>query len=382
MKFIHTSDLHIGKVVNGFSMLQEQIHGLDQIIEIACREQADAVFLCGDLYDRSIPPAFAVSVLDEFLTKLVDAGIKVLAIAGNHDCAERIGFANRILEHKGLYMEGSLQEKVRYVDFEDGKEKIRVHMVPYAKPVQVKALYRAEVENHEDAMKEILNHVELEANGANILLAHQFVVNQGKEPELSDSESRVSVGGTDQVEVYNFQPFDYVALGHIHGGQQIGDKPVYYSGSPVKYSFSEASHQKHVLVGEMTSKGLVSLKAVGLTPIHDMRKIKGKLLDLIAPEVAELEDCFDYILAVLTNEEELIDPIGTLRSVYPNVMQLQIEKRTQERETEAFHGVEVKKKSAFELFSGFFQDVMGKELSREQEEMAIKAIEQAKEAMN
>lgn len=382
MKFIHTSDLHIGKVVNGFSILQEQIHALEQITEIACREQADAVLLCGDLYDRSIPPAFAVSVLDEFLTKLVDAGIKILSIAGNHDCAERIGFASRILEHKGLYMEGSLRETIRYVDFKDGSDLVRVHMVPYAKPVFVKALYQAEVENHEEAMKEILNHVEFEKQGANILLAHQFVVNQGKEPEVSDSESRVSVGGTDQVEVSDFDGFDYVALGHIHGGQQIGEKPVYYSGSPVKYSFSEANHEKHVLVGEVTSKGLISLKKVGLTPIHDMRKIKGKLSALIAPDIADQEDCFDYILAVLTNEEELIDPIGTLRSVYPNVMQLQIEKRSRERETEAFHAVEVKKKSPFELFSDFFRDVMGKELSEEQKTAAVKAIEQAEEAMN
>lgn len=382
MKFIHTSDLHIGKVVNGFSMLQEQIHALNQITEIACREQADAVFLCGDLYDRSIPPAFAVSVLDEFLTTLVNAGIKVLSIAGNHDCAERIGFAGRILEHKGLYMEGSLKETVRYVDFKDGSGNVRVHMVPYAKPVFVKALYRTELENHEDAMKEILKHVEYDEQGANILLAHQFVVSQGKEPELSDSESRVSVGGTDQVEVTDFDAFDYVALGHIHGGQQIGGKPVYYSGSPVKYSFSEAHHEKHVLVGEMTSEGLISLKKETLTPIHDMRKIKGKLSALIAPDVAEQEDCFDYILAVLTNEEELIDPIGTLRSVYPNVMQLQIEKRNQERETETFHAVEVNKKSPFELFSDFFRDVMGKELSEEQAEMAADAIEQAKEAVN
>ena len=148
MKFVHTSDLHIGKVVNGFSMLQEQIHALEQITAIACRERADAALLCGDLYDRAIPPAFAVSVLDEFLTKLVDAGIKVLSIAGNHDCAERIGFASRILEHKGLYMEGGLREKVRYVDFKDGPGNVRVHMVPYAKPVQVKALYRTEAENH------------------------------------------------------------------------------------------------------------------------------------------------------------------------------------------------------------------------------------------
>ncbi|MBS6643335.1 MAG: exonuclease SbcCD subunit D [Clostridiaceae bacterium] len=382
MKFVHTSDLHIGKVVNGFSMLQEQIHALEQITEIACRERADAVFLCGDLYDRSIPPAFAVSVLDEFLTKLVDAGIKVLSIAGNHDCAERIGFASRILEHKGLYMEGGLREKVRYVDFKDGPGNVRVHMVPYAKPVQVKALYRTEAENHEDAMKEILKHVEYDGQGANILLAHQFVVNQGKEPELSDSESRVSVGGTDQVEVSVFDAFDYVALGHIHGGQKIGGKPVYYSGSPVKYSFSEANHEKHVLVGEMTSEGLVSLKAVSLTPIHDMRKIKGKLSALISPEVAKQEDCFDYILAVLTNEEELIDPIGTIRSVYPNVMQLQIEKRSQDQQTETYHAVEVKQKSAFELFSDFFQDVMGKEMSEEQAKMAVRAIEQAKEAMN
>ena len=382
MKFIHTSDLHIGKVVNGFSMMDEQKSALCQIADAAVRERVDAVFLCGDLYDRSIPPAAAVTVLDEFLTRLVDENIRVLAIAGNHDCGERIGFASRILEHKGLYMEGMLQKEIRYADFEEKSGTVRVHLLPYARPVQVRALYGAETGTYEEAMQELLKHVNYNKQGANILLAHQFAVNQGKEPELSDSETRVSVGGADQVEVRNFGEFDYVALGHIHGGQQIGSGPVYYSGSPVKYSFSEVYHNKHVVLGEVTPKGLVSLEKISISPVHDMRKIRGKLADLISPEIVDQEDCMDYILAVLTNEEELIDPIGTLRSVYPNIMQLQIEKKSREAMTEAAYAVQIKKKSPLELFSDFFLDVMGKELSGEQEKMAVNAIEQAKEAVN
>lgn len=381
MKFIHTSDLHIGKVVNGFSMLEEQKHALKQIVDAARRESVDAVFLCGDLYDRSIPPASAVTVLDDFLTELVNLGIKVLAIAGNHDCAERIGFGSRILEQSGLYMEGVLKEEITYVDFPEESGVVRVHLAPYARPVQVRTLYRAEIGDHEDAMQEILKHVKYVKKGANILLAHQFVVNNGLAPELSDSESRVSVGGTDQVEASDFKKFDYVALGHIHGGQKIGKGHIHYCGSPVKYSFSEVHHVKHVLLGEVTAKGLVSLEKVPLTPVHDMRRIKGKLAALLAPEIVEQGDRLDYIMAVLTNEEELIDPIGTLRSVYPNVMQLQIEKKSRMDETGAVYAAEVRQKPPCELFTDFFQDVMGKELSGEQYKMMVEAIERAEEAV-
>lgn len=384
MKFLHTSDLHIGKTVCGFSMLEEQKAALSQILELVKSEQVDMVFLSGDLYDRALPPSQAVTVLDEFLTSLVDLDVVVCAIAGNHDSGERIGFASRILEHKGLYMEGMLKETIRFVDWmpKRGVESsvpVRVHLLPYARPAQVRDVFHVETSSYEDSMQEILKHVDFLEDGKNVLLTHQFVVNHGVAPELSDSETRVSVGGADQVEVADFERFDYVALGHIHGPQQIGGGPVYYSGSPVKYSFSEVHHNKSVIIGEFHEDGRLTVKRAPLKPVHDMRKIRGRLQDLIDPEVVSAADAEDYLLAVLTNEEELADPMGTLRSVYPNVMQLQLERVQQERELLEERGADWKEKSPFELFEQFFGYVMGQDLTEEQAALVQDVIREAKE---
>lgn len=382
MKFLHTSDLHIGKTVCGFSMMEEQRAALGQILRTVEEEQVDMVFLSGDLYDRALPPAQAVTLLDEFLTSLVSRGAVVCAIAGNHDSGERIGFAGQILAREGLYMEGLLQERVRFVDrpSRDGVEPdVRVHMLPYAKPAQVRDLYHTDAATYEACMQELLRHVEYLEGGKNILLAHQFVVDHGREPELSDSETRVSVGGADQVEVADFAAFDYVALGHIHGPQQIGGGPVYYSGSPVKYSFSEVHHKKSVVLGEWKDSGDLKLRRIPLKPVHDMRRIRGPLAELTAPEVVEGADPEDYLLAVLTNEEELVDPIGTLRSVYPNIMQMKLERMEAVRPEAEKQGREWKEKAPFELFSGFYTYVTGRELDPEQEELVRQVIIRAGE---
>lgn len=384
MRFLHTSDLHIGKTVCGFSMLEEQKAALDQILSMVRERQVDAVFLSGDLYDRALPPSQAVTLLDEFLTRLVDMDVLVCAIAGNHDSGERIEFANRILEYKRLYMEGTLREQVRYVDYVgrrgDGAERVRIHLLPYAKPAQVRDLFHTETITYEECMQELLKHVDYLEDGKNILLAHQFVVNRGVEPELSDSEMRVSVGGADQVEAANFSRFDYVALGHIHGPQQIGDNPVYYSGSPVKYSFSEVHHNKSVILGEWDERGELIIERIPLTPVHDMRKIRGKLANLIAPEVVAEADEQDYLLAILTNEEDLVDAIGTLRSVYPNIMQMQVERETQQAgQDQEQRGADWKEKSPYELFEQFYMLVMDTEMTDEQKALVREVVEQAKE---
>lgn len=381
MKFLHTSDLHIGKSVCGFSMLEEQQAVLGQMLELVKQEQVDMVFLCGDLYDRALPPAPAVTMLDEFLTRLVELGVVVCGIAGNHDSGERISFARRILEHRGLYLEGVLSRDIRYVDWEKNGEKVRVHLLPFAKPVQVQAVFGKETATYEESMQELMKHITYLSDGKNILLAHQFVVDHGVLPELSDSETRTCVGGADQVEAANFRQFDYVALGHIHGPQQIGDGPVYYSGSPVKYSFSEVHHNKSVIVGEWNDAGELLVRRAALRPVHDMRKIRGKLAWLIQDEVVEAADCQDYLLAVLTNEEELVDPVGTLRSVYPNLMQLQIERPGSRKGQNELQPAGWKELSPMELFEQFYEYVMDEALTEEQSKVAKAVIEQAKEAV-
>lgn len=380
MRFLHTSDLHIGKAVCGFSMLEEQQAALEQMVSIVQKEQVDMVFLCGDLYDRAMPPAAAVTVMDKFLTELAELGVIVCGIAGNHDSGERIGFANRILEHRGVYLEGILDREIRYVDWkEDGESTVRVHLLPYAKPAQVRAVFGGDGSTYEESMQELMRHVSYLDGGKNILLAHQFVVDHGVLPELSDSETRTSVGGADQVEAANFKSFDYVALGHIHGPQQIGSGPVYYSGSPVKYSFSEVHHRKSVILGEWDMQGALTVRRISLIPIHDMRKIRGKLADLIADDVVESADDHDYLLAILTNQEELVDPIGTLRSVYPNIMQLQIERSCRQTENESGSPAIWKELSPLELFGQFYEYVTDEELTDEQRSLMQAVIERAKE---
>lgn len=379
MRFLHTSDLHIGKIVNGFPMLEEQKAALEQILDIVRTRQVDVVFLSGDLYDRALPPSTAVTLLDNFLTRLVDQRVLVCGIAGNHDSGERIGFANRILEHRGLYLEGVLSEQVRYVDWKKGKEQVRIHLLPYAKPAHVRDLYQVEAATYEESMQEILKHVTYLKKGRNILLAHQFVVNQGQEPECSDSETRVSVGGADQVEAADFSAFDYVALGHIHGPQQIGKGPVYYSGSPVKYSFSEISHHKGVILGDLGEDGALVLESIPLVPVHDMRKIRGRLNDLIDPAVVSLADEKDYLLAVLTNEEELVDPLGTLRSVYPNIMQIQLERNQPDMVAMTEQRESWREKTPYEMFCRFYELVMDLELTEEQQQIVRDVTEQARE---
>lgn len=379
MRFLHTSDLHIGKTVCGFSMLEEQAHALEQILDLVRERKVDVVLISGDLYDRALPPSQAVTLLDDFLTRLVEGGVSVCAIAGNHDSGERIGFASRVLEHRGLYLEGVVKEQVRYVDWDQDGEKIRIHLLPYARPAQVRDLYHVDCVTYEECMQELLRHVEFRRGGKNILLAHQFVVNRGMEPELSNSETRVSVGGADCVEAADFEPFDYVALGHIHGCQQIGEGPVWYSGSPVKYSFSEVHHHKSVILGEWNREGKLQTERIALTPVHDMRKIRGRLADLIDPEVVRQADDQDYLLAVLTNTEDLVDPIGTLRSVYPNIMQLKLEREQNAGEIAEYAGAEQKEKTPYELFDQFYGLVMGEELTEEQRELIQEVIEQAKE---
>lgn len=383
MKFIHTSDLHIGKTVNGFSMLEEQRAVLKQITDYVRERQPDAVLLSGDLYDRAVPPAAAVTMFDDFLTELSVLGVTILAIAGNHDCGERIGFASRILEKRGLYMEGRLCDPVRYVDIPDEWGTVRIHLVPFARPAEVKAIYGCPgaMKTFEESFEEILRHVDRSAGGRDVLVAHQFAISHGRLPELSDSETRVSVGGTDQVEAALMDSFCYTALGHIHGCQQVGSGQVWYSGSPVKYSFSECFHQKSVLYGEVGEDGKVTLERLPLKPIHDMRKIRGRLADLISPKVVEAADPEDYILAVLTDETELLDPIGTLRSVYPNIMQLKWEKRIADQEEVQLHDDAVRQKGPYGLFADFFELVMGKPMTEEQEAVMKETAERAKEAV-
>lgn len=370
MKFLHTGDLHIGKIVNDFSMLEDQRYILKQILEIAKNQQVDAIILAGDIYDRAIPPAEAVVVLNDFLNDMVQADIPVLMISGNHDSPERVGFADAILEKQGIHIAGIYRDTLKQVTLQDSYGEVTFVLMPFVKPAVVGVKTSAE------AVAKMLGSLESD-DKRSVLVSHYFVTDQGREPELSDAETTIHVGGLDNVEASLFESFDYVALGHIHKPQRIGSGQVYYAGATLAYSFSETGQTKYVNLVEMREKGQVSVERIALKPLHEMRKIKGRIEELMKPEIVKAADCQDYIQAELTNEEELIDPIGTLRSAYPNVMQIVLSKNERMAGSEYVSRLEEKRKSIPELFAGFYEMIRGEEPDEERMAM-IKAV--AKEA--
>lgn len=372
MKFLHTSDLHIGKNINEISLLEDQRHFLNEIADIAAAEGVDAIVAAGDIYDRSIPSTEAVELLDEFLCRLAVLKIPLIMISGNHDSPERLGFAEKILEKQGVYIGGMVEEPLKKVIFEDDYGTVEFHLLPFVKPAVVGARTSGE------AVGRLLKVAEpaMDKENRHVLVTHFFVTAGGKPPELSDSETSIFVGGIDDVEAGLFKSFDYVALGHIHKQQRVGEAFVYYCGTPMKYSFSEVNQTKGVQLVTLLEKGKVIVEQRVLVPLHDMRKIKGRLLDLINPQVVKEADSQDYIQVTLTDEEEIIDPIGTLRSVYPNVCQLILARREG-------HGGELeavdmgRSKTVLELYEEFYALLTGHEMDEPRREAVTTAIRQA-----
>lgn len=359
MKFLHTGDLHIGKTVNEFSMIEDQKHILGQIRKIAVAEQVDAVVIAGDVYDRPIPSTEAVELLDDFLTTLLQDRIPVIMISGNHDSGERVAFADKILEKQGLYIAGGYDGELKRVMLTDEWGSVDFVCMPFVKPA---------VASVEDMLKGTPMTMDLMSR--HVLITHYFVTGEnGQMPELSDSESSVNVGGLDNVPAAMFAAFDYVALGHIHKRQKIGDREVWYAGAPLKYSFSEVKQTKTVNLVTMGKKGDMTVETRVLKPLHEMRVIKGELERLISPEIVDGADHEDYIKAVLTNKEELIDPIGTLRSVYPNVMQIELEKNKPEQGMVYHPEIFMAKKTTGELFSQFYELLKGEPMDERRAEI-------------
>ena len=385
MKFLHTGDLHIGKMVHEFPMLEDQRYILRQILEIAAENEVDAVVIAGDVYDRSIPSTEAVNILNDFLTELTEKKIPVLMISGNHDSAERVGFADRILEKQGLYIGGAVdtdadgQPLLKQVVLEDEEGPVRFVLLPFVKPAVVGAA------TAQQAVEKLLENVRPQKRERCVLITHYFVVGKGgAEPELSDSETRISVGGLEYVTADTFAGFAYVALGHIHKPQHLKETNCYYAGSPLPYSFSECEQIKGVnlvtLTGyEGTPDGGMKVERIPLRPLHRMRIIQGKLMELLEQEAYEGEDTKDYIQAVLTDERELVDPIGTLRKVYPNIMQIRMKKNEQKAET-AYEAEKLQQgKDILGLFCDFYELVSGSRMEQTQVSVLEECLKQAQE---
>ncbi len=371
MKIVHSGDLHIGKVVNGFSMIEDQRHILRQICKISREERADALILAGDIYDRAIPPAEAVTLFNDFLTDMVREKIPVFMISGNHDSPERIGFADEILKDKGIYIGGVYKDKLKQVRIRDAYGEVTFVLMPFVKPAAAGAKNSGEAVGNMLSKEKREDGKEMEER--RVLVTHYFVTDHGKEPELSDGETAIHVGGLDNVECSLLDGFDYVALGHIHRNQQIGKRQIYYAGSPLVYSFSEAGQEKGVNLVELGEKGKLSVRRIPLKPLHEMRKIRGNLRELIRPEIVAAADARDYIKAELTDEGELVDPIGTLRSVYPNVMQIVLTKNEKKESMDYTSRLKEKRKSIPRLFKDFYEMIRGEELDGER----MKVVEEA-----
>ncbi len=376
MKFLHTSDLHIGKKIFETSLLEEQRCMLQQIFQAAVEEDVDALVIAGDIYDRSVPATEAVSLLDEFLTGLSEKKIPVIMISGNHDSPERVGFADKILEKQGIYIAGTYEGSLRRVELEDVFGKVVFVCLPFVKPAVVGGTNSAE------AVANILKKEDFAFQDGRryVLITHYFVTGEsGEQPQLSESETGIDVGGIDNVPADVFAGFDYVALGHIHKAQRVGSGQIYYSGAPMKYSFSEAVSNKYVNIVELGNKGEISVSRKFIKPLHEMRCIKGTLAELIREDVvnAPEADPMDYIQVTLTNREELINPIGTLRSVYPNVLQILLEKNYKVEEEIYESRLTGERKSTGELFASFYEMLTGGALDERQAEVIRQVAEEA-----
>lgn len=380
MKFLHLADLHIGKRVNEFNMLEDQKFILERILKITDEVKPDTVLIAGDLYDRSVPVGEAVSLLDDFLTELAGRKIPVFAISGNHDSPERLEFGSRIMCKNGVHIAGTFDGFMPQTSLSDEFGQVNIYLLPFLKPAMAVPYFKDKnIDSYEDAVRAAVGAQNIDTAARNVLVAHQFVTGGGKEPLRCDSET-VSVGGVDNVDFSAFSAFDYVALGHLHGAQKIGRNEVRYSGSPLKYSFSEARQKKSVTFVELGEKGKTEITQIPLKPLRDMREITGPIAELLSPEIAAQGDCRDYIRAILTDEREITDAVGKLRAVYPNLMRIDFKNsRTDAENSATAASGDISSKTPLQLFEEFYENQNNTALSEYECEKIKKIADAAKE---
>ncbi len=364
MKLIHLSDLHLGKNVNGYSMLEDQRYILATILQVIEAEKPDGVIIAGDVYDKSVPSAEAVELLDDFLVKLSRANTQVFVISGNHDSPERLAFGNRLIEASGIHLSPVYDGTVTPFVLQDEYGEVGIYMLPFIKPVHVRRYYpEEEITSYTDALRAAIAHMDIDPERRNVLISHQFVTGAMR----SDSEE-ISVGGSDNVDASVFEPFDYTALGHIHGPQNIGSKKnIRYCGTPLKYSFSEANHKKSVTVVELKEKGTLNVRTVPLVPKHDMVKIKGTYEELTRKDFYDGTSLrTDYVHAVLTDEEDIPDAMLKLKVIYTNLMTLEYDNRRTRTQAKQLEGADVENKPPLQLFEDLYVMQNGTGFSEEQ----------------
>ena len=371
MKILHTSDLHLGKKVNEFSMLEEQIYILKKMLKAIDEEKPDCFIIAGDVYDKSVPSGEAVTVFDKFLTELSSRNLPVFVISGNHDSAERMAFGSRLMEKNNVYFSPLFYGKIEPVKLTDQFGSVNFYLLPFLKAANVRRFFEdEEIKSAAQAISTVISHMDINKLERNILVAHQFVIGAA----TCDSEE-LSVGGTDEIDYHIMEDFDYVALGHIHGAQRIGHEKIRYSGTPLKYSFSEVQHKKSLTIIEIKEKGSVTIGTVPLEPLHDMREIKGSFDELMLKDSYMGTSTEDYLHITLTDEEDVIDAVQKLKLIYPNLLRLDydnIRTRTQRDFTES---ADIREKSPMELFDEFYEKQNGRAMAEEQRDYVLGVME-------
>lgn len=377
MKLFHLSDLHIGKRVNEFSMIEDQKYILTQILYATDQEKPDGILISGDVYDRTIPTAEAVQVFDAFLTRLSEQKIPAFIISGNHDSAERLAFGSSLMGKSGIYFSKVYDGTVEKIPMQDAYGTVWIYLLPFLRPSTIRHALpeRAEeVQSAADAVRIALEQTKIDEKERNVLLAHQFVTGAKR----CDAEE-LQVGDVDQIPAELFASFEYVALGHIHSPQKVGRETVRYCGAPLKYSFSEAGQEKSITVVELKEKGSVDLRTIPLKPLHDLRKIRGTYLEVTAKSFYENRDCEDYLQVTLTDEEDVPDGMAKLRTIYPNLMRLEYDNKRTRSNAEVRAAERVEEKSELELFQEFYELQNNQPMTEVQEQFVEELLRGMKE---
>ncbi len=371
MKFIHLSDLHLGKRVNEFSMIEDQAYILKKILGIIRDEEPDGVLIAGDIYDKSIPSVEAVGLFDDFLKRLAGQKVQVFIISGNHDSPERLAFGAELIKLSGIHISPAYSGRVEPISLKDNYGAVHIYMLPFIKPGHVRSVFPEEtVESYTDAVRAAISHMDIQESERNILVTHQFVTGA----QRSDSED-ICVGGADNVDVSVFDGFDYVALGHIHGPQSAGRESARYCGTPLKYSFSEANHHKSATILELKEKGNLVIRAVELSPLRDMRELKGTYEELTNRKNYEGTRVDDYLHITLTDEEDIVDAMGKLRVIYPNLMKLDYDNRRTRENRELTGGETEESRTPLELIMDFYEKQNNQPMNEKQKALVSELME-------
>lgn len=359
MKFFHTADWHLGKLVQGVYMTEDQDYVLEQFYAAIEQEQPDAIIIAGDLYDRAVPPTDAVALFDRVLKKIVvELGVPVLAIAGNHDSPGRLQFGSQFMQENGFYIAGQMTKEIAPVILSDEFGEVHFHLVPFADPSIVRNLHGDEsIKNHHDAMEKITREIHQHKDEAarHVFVGHAFVTPQGEsEDNTSDSERPIAIGGAEYVAAHLFEDFHYTALGHLHRAHYVKDEKIRYAGSPLKYSISEEPHEKGFYVVTLDAEGKVDVEKRRLIPRRDMRTVEATIDEINTHEPNE-----DYVFVKLLDKTPVMHPMEKVRAIYPNAMHVERKIFFSESKTIANHVESKSQLTDLELFESFYEEMKG-----------------------